>query len=54
MTEEYVPKADLILFVMSCDRPLTDSEVKFLKYIKEWKKKVVFVINKVRCKKQSY
>uniref|UniRef100_A0A0D3G777 G domain-containing protein n=1 Tax=Oryza barthii TaxID=65489 RepID=A0A0D3G777_9ORYZ len=27
LTEEYVPRADLILFVLSSDRPLTDSEL---------------------------
>lgn len=34
LTEEYVPRADLVLFVMSADRPFTDSEVNFLKYIR--------------------
>lgn len=29
LTEEYVPRADLILFVLSSDRPLTESEVNF-------------------------
>jgi GTP-binding protein EngB required for normal cell division len=47
LTEEYVPRADLVLFVMSADRPCTDSEVKFLKYIRRWGKKVVFVVNKI-------
>ena len=27
LTEEYVPRADLVLFVMSADRPFSDSEV---------------------------
>lgn len=36
-----------MLFVLSADRPFTDSEVKFLRYIREWGKKVVFVVNKV-------
>ena len=27
LTEEYVPRADLVLFVMSMDRPFTESEV---------------------------
>ena len=31
---------------MSADRPFTDSEVQFLKYIRQWGKKVVFVVNK--------
>ncbi|XP_010255948.1 PREDICTED: probable transmembrane GTPase FZO-like, chloroplastic isoform X2 [Nelumbo nucifera] len=46
LTEEFVPRADLILFVISADRPLTQSEVAFLHYIQQWKKKVVFVLNK--------
>ncbi|XP_028083641.1 probable transmembrane GTPase FZO-like, chloroplastic isoform X1 [Camellia sinensis] len=46
LTEEFVPRADLLLFVMSADRPLTDSEVSFLRYTQQWKKKVVFVLNK--------
>ena len=29
------------------DRPFTDSEVRFLKYIRQWGKKVVFLVNKV-------
>jgi len=46
--EEYVPRADLVLFVLSADRPLSESELAFLKYIRQWRKKVVFVVNKVR------
>ena len=29
LTEEFVPRADLVLFVLSADRPLTESEVYF-------------------------
>ena len=47
LTEEYVPRADLVLFVLSADRPFTESEVNFLKYIRQWGKKVVFLVNKV-------
>lgn len=36
-----------VLFVLSADRPLTESEVKFLQYVRQWGKKVVFVVNKV-------
>ena len=46
LTEEFVPRADLVLFVLSADRPMTESEVKFLKYIRKWGKKVLFVVNK--------
>lgn len=31
----------------STDRPFTESEVRFLKYIRQWGKKVVFLVNKV-------
>lgn len=46
LTEEFVPRADLLLFLMSADRPLTESEVSFLRYTQQWSKKVVFVLNK--------
>ena len=46
LTEEFVPRADLVLFVLSADRPMTESEVKFLSYIRKWGKKVIFVVNK--------
>ncbi|KAI8475898.1 MAG: hypothetical protein J3K34DRAFT_517060 [Monoraphidium minutum] len=47
LTEEFVPRADMVLFVLSADRPLTDSELTFLRYIRQWRKKVVFLVNKV-------
>lgn len=47
LTEEFVPRADLILFVLSSDRPLTESEVEFLLYVQQWKKRIVFVLNKL-------
>lgn len=46
LTEEFVPRADLVLFVLSADRPMTESEVKFLSYIRRWGKKVIFIVNK--------
>ncbi|XP_026456540.1 probable transmembrane GTPase FZO-like, chloroplastic [Papaver somniferum] len=46
LTEEFVPRSDLVVFVISADRPLTASEVAFLSYIQQWKKRVVFVLNK--------
>jgi Dynamin family len=32
LTEEFVPRADLILFILSADRPLSESEVCSLVY----------------------
>ncbi|KAG6542178.1 hypothetical protein Mapa_016410 [Marchantia paleacea] len=46
LTEEFVPRADLVLFVLSVDRPLTESEVTFLRYIRQWGKKIIFILNK--------
>lgn len=47
LTEEYVPRADLVVFVLSADRPLTESEIAFMKYIRQWGKKMLFVVNKI-------
>jgi small GTP-binding protein len=47
LTSEFVPQADLVLFVTSADRPFTESERAFLQAIKDWGKKVVVVINKI-------
>ena len=46
LTRDYVPRADLVLFVTSADRPFTESERAFLEAIREWGKKVVVVLNK--------
>jgi small GTP-binding protein len=46
LTRDYVPRADLVLFVTSADRPFTESERAFLEAIREWGKKVVVVVNK--------
>lgn len=46
LTEDYVPRSDLVLFVTSADRPLTESERQFLERILAWGKKVIFVLNK--------
>jgi small GTP-binding protein len=46
ITSAYVPRADLVLFVTSADRPFTETERAFLEQIRSWGKKVVLVINK--------
>jgi small GTP-binding protein len=47
LTTDYVPRADLVFFVTSADRPLSDSERIFLESIRSWGKKVVMVVNKI-------
>jgi len=46
LTNEYVPRSDLVLFATSADHPMTESERQFLERILAWGKKVVFVLNK--------
>ncbi|MEL7636939.1 MAG: dynamin family protein, partial [Anaerolineaceae bacterium] len=46
LTSDYVPRSDLVLFVTSADRPLTQSERLFLEKILTWGKKVSLVVNK--------
>jgi small GTP-binding protein len=46
LTRKFVPRSDLVIFVTSADRPFTESERQFLEHIREWGKKIVFVINK--------
>ena len=47
LTDEFIPRSDLVLFITSADHPLTESERQFLERILTWGKKVVFVLNKV-------
>jgi len=47
ITEEFIPRSDLVLFVTSADRPFSESERRFLERIRQWSKKVVFVVNKI-------
>ncbi len=46
LTDDFVPRSDLVLFVTSADRPLTESERQFLERIRAWGKKIVLVLNK--------
>jgi small GTP-binding protein len=47
LTRNFVPRSDLVLFVTSADRPFTESERGFLEQIREWGKKIVFIVNKI-------
>jgi len=47
ITQEFVPRSDMVLFVTSADRPFTESERTFLQRIRDWGKKVVVVVNKI-------
>jgi small GTP-binding protein len=47
ITEDFVPRSDLVLFVTSCDRAFTESERAFLELVKQYNKKVVVVLSKI-------
>ena len=47
LTDEFVPRSDLVLFVTSTERPMSESERQFLERIRAWGKKVVIALNKV-------
>ena len=46
LSRGFVPRSDLVLFVTSADRPLTESERGYLELIRDWGKKILLVINK--------
>lgn len=46
LTSEFVPRSDLVLFVTSADRPFSESERRFLEGVRQWRKKVLVVLNK--------
>jgi small GTP-binding protein len=47
LTTDFVPRADLVLFLTSADRPFTETERAFLETIRNWGKKIVLVVNKI-------
>src|SRR6476660_984103 len=47
LTQKFVPRSDLVLFVTSADRPFTESERSFMADIREWGKKITVIINKL-------
>ncbi|GHO43532.1 dynamin family protein [Ktedonospora formicarum] len=47
LTEDFIPRSDLILFLTSVDRPFTQSERLFLERIRSWGKKIIIILNKI-------
>lgn len=46
LTEGFLPRADLVLFLTSADRPFTESERQFLTLAARWGRQVIMVVNK--------
>jgi small GTP-binding protein len=54
LTEEFVPKADIVFFTIGAERAVTGSEAKLIEFIKkEWLKNIVFVLNKIDIAKDD-
>jgi small GTP-binding protein len=48
ITEHFIPRSDLVLFVTSADRPFSESErLLLLERIRAWGKKIIVVVNKI-------
>lgn len=47
LSRGFVPRSDLVLFITSADRPLSESERGYLEMIRDWGKKILVVVNKV-------
>jgi len=50
----YLPKSDAALFLLSVDQPISKSEIDFLHDVKEYSKKILFLLNKADylCEKE--
>ncbi|GGJ26434.1 dynamin family protein [Deinococcus roseus] len=46
ITEGFLPRADLVLFITSADHPFTESERQFLELTRKWGRNVMLIINK--------
>ena len=46
LSRGFVPRSDLVIFVTSADRPLTESERGYLELVRDWGKKIILVVNK--------
>ncbi|GEM_PF-1098670 len=46
LTNWFFPRADLVVFITSADRPYSESESQFLKAVREWGKKTIIILNK--------
>jgi small GTP-binding protein len=47
LTVDFVPRADMVIFVTSADRPFTETERAFMDAIRDWGKKIIIVVNKI-------
>lgn len=54
LTQEFIPKADIVFFTIGAERAVTGSEAKLIKFIREdWLKNIVFLLNKIDIAKDQ-
>ncbi len=54
ITEGFIHRSELVLFVTSADHPFTESERVFLQLLKDkWNRKLLFVLNKIDLKTEE-
>jgi len=54
ITEEFIPKADIVFFTIGAERAVTGSEARLIEFIKqEWLRNIVFVLNKIDIAKDQ-
>ncbi len=47
LTQDFIPRADIVFFTIGAERAVTGSEAKLIEFIKEdWLKNIVFLLNK--------
>ncbi len=52
--ENFIHRAELVIFITSSDRPLTESERRFIQLLKgKWGRKVLIVLNKIDLKSEE-
>jgi small GTP-binding protein len=52
--EGFIHRAELVIFITSSDKPLTESECQFLQLLKgKWGRKVLFILNKIDLKTEE-
>ena len=48
ITQDFIPRADIVFFIIGAERAVTGSESDFIQFLKEdWKKNIVFLLNKI-------
>jgi len=53
LTDNFLPRSDLVLFVTSAERPFAESEQAFMRAVGKWRKKTICVLSKAELLEQQ-